>query len=779
MAKDTANTGKDSSGNEFDRTTNDVVKKGLEKNAQRSDEKIIAQSRIPTKKDAKGNVIPPSPALVAEKNKITEAGNTERLSKGIEPGNVRLGPLTKAQAADRSGDVKPDIAEERKLSPKPTIEPLSLGKETARSKRNVGTGRKERTGVLDFGKLPSRPEGASNPASVNATARPEVASNVIDRMKSGMGLPGSENGDLDLALKLHARDLQTAKSTGKVVNDVSPNDPPATQHVHVYGGHHAAYARVMRVMGIADEEVYKNAASAAGMRLPAYIAGLHGKVVQHETSKKTMTHKLSGDEYWEHPKTKEIIPVEANHPDMPSSFTRSEGVINKVTRGADGSEVMDSGYSGWDKTKTRGGKGGQEVLRYSAGPTKGVDMIDHLRVQMLSEHGSSRTSRKKGANIANDIADVASGAVPRGMQRSGKRKVADEGFGKEKYVDNYVPANRPPNPRAFDKPQAPGVKGLTSRNAGRDTSAIQDGTYLLGTEELYDQNPTVPDFKSKGPKMVQDKLPGTGVPKYITSVTKKAVYEQKSGPLTKEQKKSALYKTRGEAYLGYEKQEPTDSQKEKGFAEALSKTPKGGVVTSKAVEEESKKLMPARRTKFYDHEKTMVQDAVKKERTVLVSPAETKTEMVLTDRDDTSRPARDLNRGQQFAIDTTDMTGAQEVSALRSKGALAGKKPKKTKPMEQPTLFPDFSVKEGRKNAFYMAGSVVQASEATKQLQADSKRRFGRKEDAIAIQGKYSGADDSKLEQPAGSRAANKSAKQLASEEQSMDRSDSPKYKHD
>ena len=162
----------------------------------------------------------------------------------------------------------------------------------------------------------------------------------------------------------------------------------------------------------------------------------------------------------------------------------------------------------------------------------------------------------------------------------------------------------------------------------------------------------------------------------------------------------------------------------------------------------------------------MVQDAVKKERSVLVSPAETKTEMVLTDRDDTSRSARDLNRGQQFAIDTTGMTGAQELSALKSAGALtpSKKKAKKTKPMEQPTLFPDFSVKEGRKNAFYMAGSVVQASEATKQLQADSKRRFGRKEDDIAVEGKYSGADDAKLEQPEGSRADKKNTKKLDSE---------------
>ena len=649
MAKDTSNTGKDSSGNEFDRTKNDVVKKGLEKNAQRADETIVAQS-----KDAS--------------NASIQSGNDARMKDLPSAGSVPKNPNV------------PDV-----LRAKPTVEPLSLGKETGRSKRRVGTGRKEKTGVLNFGTLPSRPEGASVPASSKATDRPEVASNVIDRMKSGMGLPGSENGDLDLALKLHARDLQTARTTGKVVNDVSPNDPPATQHVHVYGGHHARYARVMRVIGIGDEEVYKNAASAAGMRLPAYVAGLHGKVVQHETSKKDMTHTLSGNEFWEHPKTKEIIPVSANHPDMPSSFTRSEGVVSKIGRGADGREVLDSGYRGWDKTKTRGGKGGQEVLRYSAGPTKGIDLIDHLRVQMLSEHGSSSTSRKKGASVANDIADVASGAVPRGMKRSGKRKVAAEGFGKEKYEDTYTPVAPTPNPRAFDKPKPPSAKS---------------GTVLLGSKPPTD----LPDFSAKGPRMVQDKLPGTGVPKTVTDIVSAAQYTRAEGPLS----------------------------------EWSSKTVGTRVGKSTFTEDD---LAPKVKTK-------------EEVRTVRTVP---------TDRDE--KP-RDPNRGQQFALDTTDMTGAQELSALKSAGALvpSGKKTKKTKPMVQPSLFPDFSVKEGRKNAFETAGSVVPISEASKRLQGEAKKRFGRKEDAIAVEGGYAGADDAKLEQPEGSRADKKNAKKLATE---------------
>lgn len=627
MAKDTSNTGKDSSGREFDLTKNADVKKGLEKNAQRADEVIVAQS-----KDSSNDSI--------------QAGN-----------NARMKGLPSAGSVPKNPNV-PDV-----LRAKPTVEPLSLGRETGRSKRNVGTGRKEKTGVLDFGSLPSRPEGASSPAAVNATNRPEVASNVIGRMKSGMGLPGSENGDLDLALKLHSRDLQTAKTTGKVVNDVSPDDTPKTTHVQVYGGHHARYARVMRVMGIGDEEVYKNAASASGMRLPAYVAGLHGKVVQHETSKKDMTHTLTGDEHWEHPTTKEIIPVAAKHPDMPSSFTRSEGVISKVVRGTDGKPVLDSGYRGWDKTTSRGGKGGKTVLRYSAGPTKGVDVIDQLRVDMLSDHGSSSTSRKKGASIANDIADVASGAVPRGMKQIGKRKVAVS--------------------------EPAGIVGETQADNSRKyktTFKTKEGTAPL-LVPIAKRGRPAGDPPAPPKAKTNSMLVGQGDPKLTSEI-----------PFFKD----------------------APAKKNNIIDEAAYKNPKR------------------------------------------VNP----------------------NRGQQFAaIDTDGMTGAEEVRALRSKGALASQKNlSESKDVElrpggkeqaskdrgktvQMSLFPSIKTpKESRKTSFYMAGSVQPISEASKRLQGDSKKRFGRKEDAIAVEGGYSGANDAKLEQPEGSRADKKNTKKLATE---------------
>jgi hypothetical protein len=68
------------------------------------------------------------------------------------------------------------------------------------------------------------------------------------------------------------------------------------------------------------------------------------------------------------------------------------------------------------------------------------------------------------------------------------------------------------------------------------------------------------------------------------------------------------------------------------------------------------------------------------------------------------------------------------------------------------------------KPAFKTAGSVVPISEASKRLQGDAQKRFGRKEDSIAVEGGYAGANDAKFEQPEGSRADKKNVKKLASE---------------
>jgi len=689
MAKDTSKTGKDSSGQEFDRTKSEVVKKGLEKNAQRADEIIVAQS-----KDAS--------------NASIQAGNAARMeglpSAGSVPKNPNVEPLD---------NLTPKVPSPSDPTPRQEATTAARRPTTGRRTSSKGTGKG--TGNLDFGNLPKKAQSPFN--------TPEAVDNRLDRLQSGMGLPGSENGDLDLAIKLHARDLAEAKSSGKVVNGVNPTDSPKTSHIQVSTSpHHTAFARVMRVMGIADEEVYKRSASAAGQRLENHIAGLHVKVQQHEDSKIMIPMVPKKNESWQHPKTKEIIPISANHPDMPSAFMRTKGLINKVTRDAEGAEIRTSGHNGWTRAEMSTGR---SVLHLTSAPTKGVDLIDHLRVQMLDEHGPSSTSRKKGADIANNIADVVSGSVPRGMKRAGQRKVAAEGFGKEKYEDTYLPAVPVPTTRAFDKPKPPSAKS---------------GTVLLGSKPPAD----LPDFKAKGPKMTQLVLPGTGEPKRIAVEKSPEERSLMQGPLTQD-KMSRIdmnvpvpvppKDTAAEQIL--EQGEPPTynaAAARKKREESRSKAVYGDTGKGGREEKKNENVYGGFSTLKIDRKKgtlTRGETRIPIEneqdvRSVVTKPAEYTSEVIPTNRD--WKPQGNPNRGQQFAIDTTDMTGAGEVSALKSAGALvpSGKKTKKTKPMVQPSLFPDYSVKESRKNAFETAGSVVPISEASKTLQGAAKQPFGK-----------------------------------------------------
>jgi hypothetical protein len=577
---------------------------GLKKIAKRADEVIVQQS-----KDASNTTI--------------QAGNAKRM-EGLS-----------SSSTPKDAPAMPDPLR------KPNIEPLdpTPGQDARKAAGNVGTGVPARTTVLDFGKLPSRPEGASAPASVNVTENADVAINLIDRLKSGMGLPGAESGVLDHAVALHSNDREIAARTGKTVNGVSPTDGPGS-HMSVIGGHHHRLAKVMRTFGIADQDVYRNAASASGQRLETHIHGLHKIAQEHEDSKRVTTLSPKEGDLWEHPTTKETIPVAANHPDMPMAFTRTKGKIARVTRGANGEQEIKRSHEGWDTVKVAGGK---TVYRQIAAP-KGIDLVDHMRVQMLSEHGSSATSRKKGADIATDMASVASGETPRGMKRIGKKKVAKRGMppvgpsvaaDTETLAPLYAP-KRPRNPRAGDTPNPP----KATKNK-----------MLVGSEER------------KGVK------------------------------------------------------QPT----------------------------------------LFDN------DFINRSR--------------LSQRKKPATP--------RSSIDTTDMSGAQEVSAISKQGGLASQKPlsesrelvvrpggkrqakkDRTAPIQQ-SLFPSIKtpkVKESRKDAFYMQGEVKPISAASKSLQEDSRKRFGRKETSLAVEGGYAAKTDAKFEQPTGSRADKKNLKKLTEE---------------
>jgi hypothetical protein len=535
-------------------------------------------------------------------------------------------------------------------------------------------------------------------------------------MKSGMGLPGEEQGHLDRAVALHTRDREIAARTGKVVNGVTPNDSPATP-LSVFGGHHHRLAKVMHTFGIGDEEVYKNAASQAGQRLETYVHGLHKIAQEHEDSKRQITHTPSEGALWEHPQTKELIPIAANHPEMPSAFSRTKGKVARVTRDAKGKEVVSRSHEGWDKMNLAGGK--TVYRKYT--PSSGVDLVDHMRVQMLSENGPSATSRRRGGDIATEIADVVSGAVPRGKKKIGMQKVAKQLDQALVLVQRHLHVHtdqvhslRTSDIAILQQTQKRWLQYLLIRllkdleqTLHRSHLKLRRVRYLLAQSHQQSfQTSVLLTLKNLivGKDSFQGVLPGTGVPKTIATEVSPAEYVGLEGPL----EKSAAEKVGQQA-----------SPKSKPWTEA-----------------DMRSSYLSLRHESDDKEKGFKKgDRVMSKRPVVT------TETVPTDR--SWKP--ESNRGQQFAIDTTDMTGAQEVKAIAEKGALASQRSAGTslvpraggkskakkdraaapKPMEQPSLFPDFDVKEGRSNAFYMAGTTQPISEASKILQGSAKQEFG------------------------------------------------------
>jgi hypothetical protein len=242
-------------------------------------------------------------------------------------------------------------------------------------------------------------------------------------------------------------------------------------------------------------------------------------------------------------------------------------------------------------------------------------------------------------------------------------------------------------------PKAP--KGPRA-DSGTFPPKAKKGEVLVGSKEPTE----VPTFTStgKGRQFSQPVLPGTGVPKPVVEQVSPAKYQRLEGPLSKNQ---------------------------------TEKIGQKASTASKPWTEED--LAP----------KVKVANEVNK-----ISG--------YTPTDRNWKP--ESNRGQQFAMDTTEMTGAQEVKSIASQGGLAsqksagkeltvrpgGKSKAKRdraaapKPMEQPSLFPDFEVKEGRSNAFYMAGTVKPISEASKNLQGSAAKPFGRQPNSKDFEGEES-----------------------------------------
>lgn len=741
---------------------NEVTKKDIAAKQVASDEKIVSTEGIKplTNEDGQRVEGPISPAQIAEANKLTEEGNRTRL-EGI--------PTSGSAVKDAPAIPDP-------LTPKPTIEEITPGKDAAAAARNVGTARPKKTTVLDFGKLPSRPEGGATAASVNVTDKPDVAINLIDRLKSGMGLPGEEQGHLDLALKLHEADREVASRTGKVVNDVQPNDPKAT-HLTVFGGHHHRLAKVMNTFKISDPEIYKNAASATGQRLATLVHGLHKIAQEHEDSKRTITHTPKEGAMWEHPETKELIPVAANHPDMPMAFTRTKGKVARVSRDATGAIVTQRSHEGWDAVKVRGGT---TVYRKYGAP-KGIDLVDHMRSEMLSEHGVSATSRSSHAKRTTDILEQMNSSIPRDKKQIGVRKVGrSDGIPKVTSRPKAQRTKSPgaakiyrlsPNTKETTEPllvdKAP--QGKSAGVAPRPPKA-RSGSVLLGTAPL-DQplgpkaKPAINTAPPKRNAATQLMIPGTGEPKRISTIIEKEERGSWQGPLTQDQMsrvdlsvpvpnppkgsgaEQLLEQGEPPTYIPSKVRAKRDALRSKETFKSDEATDLVGsyskVSYKKYKDAEGKEVVKANRGAT-----VIPADKESNIRDVVIKPAKYGSELIPTDRD--WKP--ETPRSRQFTIDTSEMTGGEEAKALSNMRAYThqqpsasrevvvrpgGKKqakkdaraakaaPKPTEP-EQLSLFPDYDVVPGRSNQFYMAGSVQPISEASKVLQGAAKTKFGR-----------------------------------------------------
>jgi len=747
---------------------NEPVKKDIAAKAEASDAKIVSQAKdmTPEQVDAANatRLADFTPSVVNEPTGTVdpvalkrsrkagmdpvEGPKTVFVPKGTDPEEVisRIGKRTRKRRGRSS-----------LVPPTPQPQTPAPGREKRESLEKVGTGRTGKVTPLDFGMLPSRPASG---LKKDVTQDADVAENLVSRIEKGMGLPGSENGILDLALKLHESDRQAAIATNKTVNTVEPNDPAAT-HVTVYGKHHHEFAKVMGTMQISDPELYKRAASATGQRLDHYISSLHTITQEHEDSKRTHTFTdVKPTDSWQHPTTGKIHRVSENHPDMPAAFTRTKGRVAKVSRNEFGDMETKFGHEGWDTQKLRGGS---RLFKYTTAP-KGIDYVDHLRAEMTSTFGPSATSRSKGAskasNIVDEMAASSTGVVPRGMQVVGQEKTA---------VTSPIPkiTSRPKVARDPQNRRRVLSHGSSTGRVAKiytpRMETTEELTPILGPKPKYTNKtgkaPYPPKAKfgevlvgdaSSNPKPVaprsrqfeeitsqqsamQPTLPGTGVPKIVSSMVAPAKTEKVEGPL-RESDAAAL-----------DLSLPLPKPPKGSAAEQLTEQGEPPVYNPQAYADKQERQRKERN-------KGLTEDAL---RTRVTEPAKYESSVIPTDRE----WKRTEQRSQQFAINTEGMTGAQEVKAIAGQGGLssqrelvasqsrAGKelvvrpggakqarkdaraaksasRPKKAP--EQLSLFTDADLAQPRSKQFYMQGEVQKISEKSKELQGAANMAFGR-----------------------------------------------------
>ena len=378
-----------------------------------------------TESETTGSSTPPAERAPNDESYRQETIKTQKEKDLAEIGNKEAGAKYSEQLKElptASTNVpQPKVETDTKLTPKVEEEKdPSAGQQVLEQVLKSPRARSG-TGPVTF----SHPMRQVTGADVNVTEEPTIAKNLTERMSTGMGLPGSENGVLDHALALAQRDARKATETRKVVNGIEP-DTNITSHAGIVGGHHHRLAKVMHSTGLSEEQL-TSLATHAGMRLDTALTGginipgtkvksrgLHEMVQEHEDSKRHITQTTSEGDLMEHPDGS-VRPVAAG-----MQLTRTKGKVTKVTRNMHTGELEVSNpmHVGWDKFK---GQGGKTIWRNYKEP-HGIDLIDHLTREAITIHNEG-SARKSAADKASEITAEITNSVPKGMKQIGTRPV--------------------------------------------------------------------------------------------------------------------------------------------------------------------------------------------------------------------------------------------------------------------------------------------------------------------------------------------------------------------
>lgn len=296
--------------------------------------------------------------------------------------------------------------EDPKLTPKPTMEALPTEAELSlQRRRNAPLARPQKSGILTGG----TPERYTPP-----TTDP---SNDRTRLSRGMGIAGEEKGIVSHAINLLNRDNEVLWRSGKLFE----KPKTATSYEDVRDTHQHRLAKVLHTFNVSEDALKAHASAEKGSSRRAYedtVEELHSATQEHNDFYGKKVQLIPGpNDSWEHPTTKQVHPIAANHPDMPAAFYRSKQPITRVSRTSEGSLTYKRGHEGWDSMTVAGGT---KVWRQQT-PPPGTDLVDHLRTQVLANHASGGVARKRKVREATTVLDsLKGGKTVIGLRQRGR-----------------------------------------------------------------------------------------------------------------------------------------------------------------------------------------------------------------------------------------------------------------------------------------------------------------------------------------------------------------------